>query len=142
MLAPTVVTSGGSFSQSANASLSATIGESIITTAMNNNSILTQGFQQSYDQNIFVQPLNSESTNFHIFPNPAFETIYVEIISSSFSNFTLTLSDIVGKKIFSEQMLSNTSKEISLEQLQSGLYLITLRSNADKEFFSFKIIKI
>lgn len=139
---PTVVASAGSFSQNGGYSLSTTVGESVVTTGISNNSILTQGFQQPIDQYVSAQPFIHDLKSIRIFPNPTFQTINVEAITASVTTLHIEVFDIINRRIISTPITCNTLINLDLTRLPKGVYLFTLRYNSGQDLFYCKIIKI
>jgi len=136
-----VIANGGSFSSASWGSLSATIGEAVITTLPSANLTLLQGFQQPTSglAGIYshVQPLKAI-----IYPNPATTALTLEITLPIASNITYKIFDVNGKQlnndVFSVDASHPTLKTIDVNDLCNGFYLLTL--NDDSGIFqNFKI---
>jgi hypothetical protein len=96
-------------------------GEPIVTTAVNNGYMLTQGFIQ-HDINILMIEEN-EPTNIYLISNPVSETAIIKSESGDYSQLDYYLIDSNGKRI---QMgkLENPSTYISFQNLCSATYFL------------------
>lgn len=72
--------------------------------------------------------------NFSIFPNPITQG-KLSIITKSDSPKNITIFDLLGKKVFSEQTVTN---EINIGNLETGIY--TLQVEQDNKTFTKKLI--
>ncbi len=77
-----------------------------------------------------------DNNKFLIFPNPATDE-YINIKSTDYNNFSITLFDIAGHKII-ENNIDNYNGEINITTLQSGIYI--LKITTDDNIFLQKII--
>ncbi len=69
----------------------------------------------------------------NIFPNPAENTVYIDIADKSPLSFQITITDLVGKKAFEKEILlgsGNKSIPLDVSFLQNGIYMLRI---ADKE---------
>jgi len=80
--------------------------------------------------------INKENI-FNIYTNPDKFTLYVNINELKNSKIVFCLYDIRGRKIFSENVLSNQT-EINISSLENGIYLCVILS--DNQYFSIKKI--
>jgi len=130
-----VISSSGNYQETANGSLSSTIGETLTETQTNGNTI-TQGFQQT---NIIVTNITKpekEQFNISVFPNPTND--YVILKSPKMLNLQIQLSDINGKILFEEKS-EKYEVRINMDSYSNGTYYIKVLNN--KSVNSFKIIK-
>lgn len=66
-------------------------------------------------------------------PNPATDKLYIQYLQPNPTNapITLTLTDITGKTVFTEQKTINTTlyqKELNVQNLPKGMYLVTIQN--------------
>jgi len=134
-----LISSGGANDKSGTASLSWSIGESVIETFTNANSTLTQGFQQSKLIVTSINELPDLTYAITVFPNPASEYVILKIGTDAFKNLTYQLADINGKFI-SQMQLKNTETEIPLNNLPPSVYILNVSENKIT-VKSFKVIK-
>ena len=89
------------------------------------NSIVTS---KTFD---ITGPTNINSTvpaTLKIYPNPTNGKIFVDIENEFASNPTIEFYNVLGKKVFSTEILNNKS-EIKLD-VESGVYFYTLKNNS------------
>lgn len=136
---PDVVSSGGSFFEGANSSLSWTLGETITETSEIPNVHLTQGFQQSSYTIVNVYEKPESEIKVSIFPNPAVNYINVNI-SYSNETFEVWLIDMNGNIVFNETSVQKSTK-IDLKGFSASNYLLKIKSSDGNVIKSYKIIK-
>ena len=72
----------------------------------------------------------SVEENLIVFPNPANEWININLTSCIKENYSVVLSDILGKIVLTKDNLSNnTQLDLSKANLSNGYYFITLKQN-------------
>ena len=143
-LSRNVIAAQGDFSQNENMTLEWTLGESFIETAITNNSMFTQGFQQSF---LTTARLNTETQvknpfNIVLYPNPVDALLHVYINSTERINLVISLYDVSGKFLKQETVLE-TDNDVTLDvsDLSSGIYLLKF-SNADNSLIeTHRIVK-
>ena len=74
--------------------------------------------------------------NFSVFPNPVSEMLNVKLTLDA--DFTVTLTDILGKQIFTESYSSTSSTTINVADFPEGIYMLQL--NAGNEVFYDRVI--
>jgi hypothetical protein len=69
-------------------------------------------------------------TEFNTFPNPANGTLNVDLPNSTAKEFTLVLTDLAGKTVYSESFY-NSEREVSINtsDLPVGLYYLNLKED-------------
>ncbi len=68
-------------------------------------------------------------TEFMAYPNPAAENVSLEYNSLSAGNHSITLNDVTGKLIYTENYSAqkgNNLKQINLNGIEAGIYLVTI----------------
>lgn len=130
-----VSTQGDTYSNS-NATLSFTIGETVINTATDGITTLTQGFHQS--KWTFVG-LKDYSPNYEviIFPNPTEDVLNIK--TEQHENVSYTLYDLQGKLVLQNQ-LTAVQTPIQVSHLAPGSYSLILNDKT-KVLKTFKLIK-
>ncbi|NQY05487.1 MAG: T9SS type A sorting domain-containing protein [Flavobacteriaceae bacterium] len=106
-------------------------------TALENEIVITteKTCQGSFEETIL---LDSEK-QFVVYPNPTNKNIFISLLSSE-EKATLQVFDISGKLVKNQELnLPLQNREIELQSLQSGVYIINLVTN--KEVFKTRIIK-
>jgi acid phosphatase type 7 len=90
-----------------------------------------------------LAPLATESEEnkvFNVFPNPTSGNLIIENLSSQPIKTQIILRDLSGKKVFQKTITITEKETISLQELSSGTYNITLKTPTFK--VSKKITKI
>ncbi|MCW3125210.1 MAG: hypothetical protein JWO03_868 [Bacteroidetes bacterium] len=99
-LSPTVIASAGSYSVVGGTSLSSTVGEPVIQTLSQTNTILTQGFQQPNDIVNGLLDIEKEANgSFSVYPNPTQATLWFGYEFAETGKVEVSLYDIVGQKL-------------------------------------------
>ena len=87
---------------------------------------------------LFDAPLNiqeiAKNTEFNIYPNPSNNEINLQISSSIDEEINISISDIFGKKIYTEnQIISNgiNLNKINIEKISNGIYFVNTRINGE-----------
>lgn len=132
--------------QQANLSFSSTIGESIVLTRANAGFILTEGFQQPNDGIIANLPQwGNETVSIHCWPNPFVESFNLKIQPSKSAEFKLSVSDMAGRQIRENQIVSVTPSGASFsfygDDLRAGIYLITVQETQSQYTTTLRITK-
>ena len=127
-----VIGTAGNYSENGKASLSWTIGETVVETVSDGTNTLTQGFQQG---NLSVTTLIKQpelSSNLKVYPNPVKNILNVETDKKGMDYQLLNING----QVVSNGKLENTNQEINFSALPSGTYF--LKINNEK---THKIIK-
>jgi hypothetical protein len=64
----------------------------------------------------------------NIYPNPASETLFVDLTSTDVSNFTLTVYDMAGKLLIEQIHNEATLVELDVTHLATGMYQIRIKN--------------
>ncbi len=91
----------------------------------------------AFEYSISLSANDYEITNIKVFPNPAYENLY--ITSQNKNIVSVIINNVLGKQVMSNENLNNISSIISLKELQSGLYFVKIITHSHSE--TFKIIK-
>lgn len=114
-----------------------TIGQSYQTqTSQSENISLRPGFQQS----IFTAEIISASIGANIFPNPATYSFIIEL-TALMENATLSVFDVSGKLIYSENILRLKKHEIMCGAWANGSYVVKV-TDQKGNLISAKVNKI
>lgn len=133
-----VVASAGETNQQDNIVISWTLGETVITTENGESMLISQGFHQPFTIDSAIHVPNVPI--YIVYPNPTRSFIQLKAQDSDHLPIHLQLTDLNGKLIFREDMLSTDYKK-NLQDLDSGLYILTLINNKNETIKSYKIIK-
>ena len=134
---PDVISSAGNDFSNANLQVSWTMGEPIITTITDGNSILTQGFHQSHLSSVSILDLNSTIV-FEAFPNPVIHELIIENSDEAIGHM-MQINDRNGREIWSSAVTKN-KETIDFSSYASGTYFLSL-SKDGSAIKTFKILK-
>jgi len=131
-------TSGGEYGN-ANYKLTYTIGEPNVTTLINSNMQLTQGFQQPVYQ-IIISLITkiADELNIKIFPNPTTDILFLSIEKPP-QNLQFMLFDMSGK-LLQQKNITDTKTEINMQAFSNANYVLQVLQNQEK-ISSYEIIK-
>ncbi len=76
-----------------------------------------------------IEDLNDKSLYLSIYPNPATDVIYVNMEAREALNITLSITDLLGKELVSEEIAFDSSikkQEINVKNLPKGVYFLKL----------------
>jgi len=137
-----VIASSGEHFEQSNGSLSWTLGEPI-TETYTNGSILTQGFQQDYENILSIDDLTNNQI-YTLYPNP-FSSEFTLLIKNEVEGvYTLQITDGQGKVILQEEYnlsQSNFPIQMNVSHLAAGIYYLKIQSNSNENFTVFKLLK-
>ena len=129
---------GGHF-KSSGGSTSFTVGQVAYVLKKGTGSYLNEGVQQVYTKKTTPIEELVYLKEVQLYPNPTQETMTLILSSKEDIQVRYTIMDYLGKEIRNGNILSEKS-EISLRDLPSGNYFISLKSK--KEIRIFKMVKI
>ena len=135
-----VVTSAGAQFENTSTQLSWTLGEPVIETYNNANTILTQGFQQTKLLVTAIDQPEIAGLKISVYPNPVVCDLLLEIGGNKSDDFQYRLSGMDGK-IQQEKKLESQSVLIHMTDYPPGIYLLVVYRNKGAQVQSFKIIK-
>lgn len=92
------------------------------------------------NSNIVLLQLNEKNTDIKIFPNPAFNNIYIE--SNTKGGYQFDLFNAQGQKMLSKKILTDGSTISSMERnsLPNGIYLLRVNNAATGQIKNFKLV--
>ena len=134
-----IVTAGGNVTGS-NGKVSYSIGQVAYSNSIGSNGSINQGVQQPFE--IFIlgtDDFPEISLTMSVFPNPTTSSVNLSIQNYNSESMTYQLFDINSRSIQS-QKITQTETQISLENLESAIYLLQI-SDSSKLLKTFKIIK-
>lgn len=127
-----VLGNSGGYTESANGSITWTVGEVVITTIESPDNHVTQGFNQSNINFVSVEDL-SEKITLTVFPNPTTDYINVEASKKT----KMSIYDSSGK--FVKSVSVEKEDQVDLSELTSGTYILMFERN-NKKVKSVKIL--
>jgi hypothetical protein len=69
---------------------------------------------------------NNEQNKITIYPNPTQDAIKIEFVNMPITQISISVFDIIGKKVFEENMIATKKANLNLNSLESGTYLIRI----------------
>ncbi len=140
-LTPTVIASTGAFSQNGNYSLSYTVGEMTMVqtfTSQNQQTILTQGFQQPNDKVTgLIDITQGDFGSFVLYPNPAVDQFWFGFQLPEEGRVNIALYDALGQKLSDIYYANYDNGKIvqnaNVSNLAAGVYLVTLTLTSTKD---------
>jgi hypothetical protein len=131
-----VLTSSGDYFSSSEGSLSWTLGEPISET-YNQNHILTQGFQQDYENILSVTQLTAHIYPL-VYPNPFTNKVFIDLpeFFNSNEDLKVDLKDNTGRSVYKTQI----SNVITLDNLSDGIYYLELTIGINTKY-TYKLVK-
>jgi hypothetical protein len=136
---PAVIITSGTLTTGADASLSWTIGESLIESYGKDDLMLLQGFQEVEDFTVAIEESSFESAGILVYPISTHAIVNVIITGSINENCTGEIMDMSGK-VVSVVKLPGNYNEINLEEYAYGVYLLKITLE-DYPVYETKIIK-
>ena len=132
-LQPSLLSTSGDFFKNESYSISWSLGEIAIETFTQTNNILTQGFQQTKLTTTGIKENTTEESQITIYPNPATDRIFVNFDSKEYSWYMLEIFDLIGSKKIRQEIKNRSEKiEIKISDLESGTYLLHLKSDKNE----------
>lgn len=138
-----VIASDGGYGISIEGSLSWTLGEVITETFANTNNYFTQGFQQNYEDFVFINELIIDE-GLTFYPNPFNSSISLDYDGQN-TNYTLIIYDYQNKLVFQKDILFSPTYSkltIDLSELAAGCYFFTLQNSTTNKQIVQRIIKL
>ena len=80
-------------------------------------------------------------TKFSIYPNPSSDVMNISIPTLPNEGLNLEVYDILGKKVYSEQ-ITKLSSEVNIAEWNSGLYLVKLSSTNQNVVLTNRFVKL
>ena len=142
-----VIGATGNFSTAGNISLSSTVGETVVRTAISGSLVLTQGFQQpDGGASVGINDPLSLLVHYTVARNPTSEIMHVTLSTDKPLQVGLVVFDMRGRQVPvpEQQLLVNGTEEtdLDLRALADGIYQLALKDESGAIFKSFKIQKV
>ena len=137
-----ILGSDGNFNNTAQGSLSWTLGEVITETITNGNTILTQGFHQNYED-FLGSPAIPQYQEIEVYPNPFSNEIFLSMNEAN-RWFHVKINDVGGRNLFSSQLYFGEgvhARKIELSEFLPGTYFLHITSQNSENPIIFPIIK-
>jgi hypothetical protein len=141
-----VIGSAGGYEEEAGYSLSFTVGEPVVETAISGSLVLTQGFQQPDDIRVGINDVVKVNMDYLIFPNPTIDKLTVQLTADHAMEVTISLHDMLGRKFdqLDRKVLVDgvTQQQYDLSSLAAANYMLVLTDKAGNQLGQFKIQKL
>jgi photosystem II stability/assembly factor-like uncharacterized protein len=88
------------------------------------------GIYKYSGQPVFIGGQTSENGSMHVYPNPCNGIFNIKMSSNSNDNILVTLLDLTGRTVFSENFMNNfdMQKELDVRHLKTGIYFLNVQS--------------
>jgi hypothetical protein len=137
-VSPDVIASAGDFFSNSSGQIQWTLGELSIETYQNSSNMITQGFHQPFSLNTGLSAF-SGAEPIIVYPNPATDILNIETPPAG--NYIVSLMDVTGRIIKTEQTEKSDTIRLSLTGCSEGIYFVKI-VNSDKNFIQYiRIIK-
>lgn len=141
-----VIGATGNYSTAGTISLSATVGEPVVTTAVSGTLTLTQGFQQAETSfSDGVDDLHQWLVDYSLYPNPTQDQLILELTTEVPMQLDLEVYDVLGRSVgisVEDWQVKGVEKiTLSLQDLASGAYFLVLKDQTGEIVKSFKLEK-
>lgn len=141
-LSPKVWANAGQYKEISGMSINYTIGEALIQTATTGSNIFTFGFNQLETILSAIIDIDGKNIDIKAYPNPVIDNIIIELSEALSKTLMFTLSDINGKKVYSQKPeLGTTHIQIPTRDLPMGIYFVEIRQEGGLLLHTFKIVK-
>ncbi|MEX0981387.1 MAG: T9SS type A sorting domain-containing protein [Bacteroidales bacterium] len=133
-LSPTVIASAGNYSEAGGISLSWTLGEVAVSTLKQGDIVLTQGFQQSFLNEVGFG-LNPIKWQIAAYPNPVVDKLRIQFDMPETRDFIIEIRDIQGRLISQQQQLQVLPGNVITFEMGAfnyGVYLFRI-STTDRQ---------
>ena len=132
-----IISTSGDYFESTDASISWTIGESMIETYSNGTNVLTQGFQQSRLTPSSVYELEDSGISVNIAPNPT--TDFIHLYIDNYADINYQIYDFNGK-IIRQADVNSVETMISFSNLSYAAYFLKIMKGT-QIIKTFQVIK-
>ena len=133
------IVASGNDAQSANGSVSYSVGQMFTQNLSSASGNVNQGVQQPYEISTLSTNESVKQQAISVYPNPVKDFLIVDLSSEKIKNAKYQLFDGSGKVIHQGD-LKNIKNEINTSTLVSGLYILSINSDG-RSIKTFKIIK-
>lgn len=134
-----IVTASGIFHQNASGAISFIIGDIVTTSGATVNNLVNPGIQSSSLEITAVNDLRESDVKLAVYPNPASETVKLNIGREVVSGFQYRLYDLKGL-LLKQEPVEKSETEIFLGELPPSTYFIKIL-DGKREIRTFKIVK-
>jgi len=141
-LSQVVVANSGATISGASNTLSFTVGEPVIGTITNGES-LHQGFWAGAVENVLLSTDDfSRNPQPTIFPNPVKEYLNLVFTETTGEDVEIDIFDVLGNRVLHREFINNAPNEmLDMANYSSGVYILNVMYSKTQKAKTFKIIK-
>lgn len=103
-----------------------TVGELAVTTVGTGAQQITQGFHQSYTQNVSIHEAENIIFTVHVFPNPTADYVNITLEGNPVLDITAAVYDSYGKVLYTGNHPQAKTFRIDMQAWAAGSYYIRL----------------
>ena len=117
-----------------NETLSYTVGEMAIETAVSGSFILTQGFHQPEDGTVSIDKPLSFQVDYRLYPNPTRDLMTLTLTGSESASILVGMTDLRGREVQQTQSLQlipgTTELSLDVSTLATASYMLMIKSES------------
>lgn len=138
-----VLASSGDYYEGGAISLYWTLGECIVETFSGTPYTLAQGFHQPSYEATAVDIIYNERVIINVYPNPATEYLYLEILNMDKHKnvFITSMYDMQGHMVMIKR-IENNKERIDVAALSKDMYILCISTDKGESIVQYKIEKI
>ena len=144
VLSPTVIASAGNYSTAGDISLSWTLGEIAVSTLQQSGLILSQGFQQAFNDNVGFH-LDPIKWQINAYPNPVKDELKIQFDLLEPTDFFIEIQDVSGRLLSQKQYKNVYSGDIIPVKMSSykyGIYFFRISTTEREQVRVFSVSKL
>jgi hypothetical protein len=92
---------------------------------------------KDYSNDIQIIDINKA---FNLFPNPANNTLNIQLMSNNNSNVIMSIFDNTGRVVYS-QAISNTNQSLDISQIPAGIYFVKIQNSLAQQVEKLIIVR-
>lgn len=141
-VSPQVIATAGNYSEAGGISLSWTLGEPVIETAVSTDVTLTQGFQQPDYTLVVIEHTPAASLDVNVFPNPTTGNLNIQWTGDAQTQALVYLYDMNGKQLVSQKVATgNQTGILNLSEYANAQYILKIVASDIAFSKEYRIVK-
>lgn len=141
-----VVSTSGSSGSGGGLFVDFTVGEIVVQSLSSSNYIVTQGFHQTYIENVSVDNQPGLQVKIELYPNPTADEVTVQLSGEELPDMLASLYDATGRMLMSRLLFEGNQQSATLKvdvrSLAAGTYYIQLQNDKQQPVKTLKVQKI
>ena len=133
------IDSGGASVTNGSVSMVYTIGEVAVQENTSGTTYISEGFISKDMMSSLGLNSYTQLSGISMYPNPA--TDFVNVSFATTANYTVIIYNLLGKELVKYQVANQNTQRIALNKLPNAVYLVLVKSDANKQFTTYKLIK-